>query len=259
MDSNQNTQIRVQEFMRVNFVVDAKKDFDRVFLASNRGCAFHFIAASSLVQLRDDPSFAKTLNNGYSICDSRVIEILSRILGNRIQRIRGADFLRSFFCKISLSSRHLFIGSTPQVMQSLIVEIDSLSIKHQQIEFICPEFELQLESQIKGLIDEVSTRDFDYIWIAMGSPKQDYMAHSLISHFKGSIFCVGAAVDFVSGSKSEAPSLFQFLGIEWLYRLAQEPRRLLSRYTLGNMLFISLFCKWAIRTKFSKWSSRGSL
>jgi|688.fasta_scaffold195055_2 N-acetylglucosaminyldiphosphoundecaprenol N-acetyl-beta-D-mannosaminyltransferase len=259
MDSNQNMEIHLQEFMQVNFVVDTDKDFDGFFMSLKRGSVFHFIAASSLVQLRHDPGFAKTLNNGYSICDSRVIEILSRFLGKRIQRIRGADFLRSFFSKISLSRRHLFIGSTAHVMQSLIAEIDSLSITHQEIEFVCPQFDLQLESQIKGLIKEVTTRDFDYIWIAMGSPKQDYIAHSLIGHFKGSIFCVGAAVDFVSGSKSEAPLIFQFLGIEWLYRLAQEPRRLFSRYTVGNIQFISLFCKWAVRTKFSNRSSRGSI
>ena len=252
MSNNRNMHIHMQKFMWVDFIADIDKDFDRVFMTIDRGCVFHFLAASSLVQLRNDSNFANRLNNGYAICDSRIIEILSRILGNRIRRIRGADFLRLFFTKISLPSKHLFVGSTPHVMQSLIGKIDRITTTPQQIEFICPEFDLQIESQTKDLIKEVTSRDFDYIWIAMGSPKQDDMAHSLGSYFKGSIFCVGAAVDFVSGSKSEAPSILQFLGFEWVYRLAQEPRRLFSRYTYGNMQFLYLFCKWAIKTKFLK-------
>ena len=252
MTSKKNDDFLNQEFMWVNFLVNVKTHFSDKFLTQERRNIYHFIAASSLVQLHDDLDFAKTLNKGHAICDSRIIEILSRVRGVKIERIRGADFVRLFFTKITVTKKHLFVGSTPQVMKSLIANINLMSRRHQEIHFICPEFDVQMGSQTREIVKELTARDFDYIWVAMGSPKQDYMAHAIRADFDGSIFCIGAAVDFVSGHKSEAPSFFQFIGIEWLYRFAQEPRRLFIRYTFGNIRFISLFCKWAFEVRFSK-------
>lgn len=252
MTIKKNDDFLKQEFMWVNFLVNVKAHFSEKFLTQERRCIYHFIAASSLVQLHDDLDFATTLNKGHAICDSRIIEILSRVCGVKIQRIRGADFFRLFFTKITVTKKHLFVGSTPQVMKSLIANINLISRNHQEIHFICPEFDVQMDTQIREIVKEFTARDFDYIWIAMGSPKQDYMAHAISADFDGSIFCIGAAVDFVSGHKSEAPYFFQFIGIEWLYRFAQEPRRLFIRYTFGNIRFISLYCKWVFRVRLSK-------
>lgn len=252
MSSGSNQHFFKKEFMWVNFAVEVNSNFDEIFFPQENRQVFHFIAASSLVHLKVDFDFAKTLNKGNAICDSRVIEILSSVLGFRIQRIRGADFVRIFFSKIPRPRRHFFFGSTPEVMESLIGKIEVMSIVAQEIDYVCPKFEVQLENLAEELIKEVTNRDLDYVWIAMGSPKQDYLANALRAHFEGSIFCVGAAVDFVSGCKSEAPALFQFLGIEWIYRFAQEPRRLFVRYTFGNAQFISLFCNWVLRARFLK-------
>lgn len=252
MNSGSNQHFLKDEFMWVNFAVEVNSNFDEIFFTQERREVFHFIAASSLVRLYVDFDFAKTLNKGHAICDSRIIEVLSWVLGSRIQRMRGADFVRIFFTKIPVTGRHLFFGSTPEVMESLIEKIEVMSTVVQEIDYVCPEFNVQVKNQAKELIKEVTNRDLDYVWIAMGSPKQDYLANALREHFGGGIFCVGAAVDFVSGCKSEAPTFFQFLGIEWLYRFAQEPRRLFVRYTLGNAQFISLFCKWVFGVRLLK-------
>jgi len=76
------------------------------------------------------------------------------------------------------------------------------------------------------------------IFIGIGSPAQHYLAVRLKE--KIPIMCVGAAFDFISGNKSQAPKWIQKYGIEWFYSLIKEPRRLLFRYLLYNNLFIIL-------------------
>jgi hypothetical protein len=76
------------------------------------------------------------------------------------------------------------------------------------------------------------------MFLGLGCPKQDYFAASHSGRIQAVQLCVGAAFDFLSGSKSTAPMWMQKSGLEWLFRLWQEPRRLWKRYLVSNTLFI---------------------
>jgi N-acetylglucosaminyldiphosphoundecaprenol N-acetyl-beta-D-mannosaminyltransferase len=71
----------------------------------------------------------------------------------------------------------------------------------------------------------------------MGTPKQDYLAEELSRLTGITTVCVGAAFDFISGTKKEAPLFVQKIGMEWLFRLLTEPKRLWKRYIFGNLVF----------------------
>lgn len=83
------------------------------------------------------------------------------------------------------------------------------------------------------------------IILAMGMPKQERVAHLLMQQLSGPvlIICGGAIIDFSAGRVSRAPKLFRSLGLEWLYRLALEPKRLFTRYVLGIPLFFYFLVK----------------
>ena len=83
------------------------------------------------------------------------------------------------------------------------------------------------------------------IILAMGMPKQEWVAYRLMKHLTGPVLivCSGAIIDFSAGRVSRAPRLFRSLGLEWLYRLALEPKRLFSRYVLGIPLFFYFLLK----------------
>ncbi len=93
-----------------------------------------------------------------------------------------------------------------------------------------------------SFLDDVSKRvnaaDPDIVWVALGTPKQDFCTAALCKMVQRPCVGVGAAFDFVAGTISEAPAFFQKFGIEWIYRFASEPRRLWKRYVFGNFTFI---------------------
>ena len=82
------------------------------------------------------------------------------------------------------------------------------------------------------------------IWLSLGTPKQDLVGLNLSSEWRKTVIGVGAAFDFYSGDKREAPEIIQRFNLEWLFRLMSEPRRLWKRYLLGNFqfLFFWLIC-----------------
>jgi N-acetylglucosaminyldiphosphoundecaprenol N-acetyl-beta-D-mannosaminyltransferase len=79
------------------------------------------------------------------------------------------------------------------------------------------------------------------VFVALGCPKQECWMHRQVEHLDAVMIGVGAAFSFFSGTVSQAPRWMMGLGLEWLYRLSQEPRRLTSRYLVYNPTFILLF------------------
>lgn len=90
--------------------------------------------------------------------------------------------------------------------------------------------------------------------LAMGMPKQERVAHLIAdaNAYPCIIICGGAILDFLGGKVKRAPVLFRRLGIEWVYRLLQEPRRLFKRYIIGNTLFLLRAALLGLSTKLSR-------
>ncbi len=93
--------------------------------------------------------------------------------------------------------------------------------------------------------DALKTAQPDVVILGMGMPKQEKVAVALAGQGAGSclVVCGGAILDFLGGKVERAPRLFRRLGLEWLYRLALEPRRLFKRYVVGNPMFL---CRTAL-------------
>jgi N-acetylglucosaminyldiphosphoundecaprenol N-acetyl-beta-D-mannosaminyltransferase len=101
--------------------------------------------------------------------------------------------------------------------------------------------ELTIEEE-QSIIDKINCAQPDFLWIGLGSPKQDIWIYNNREKIRGSIIIpAGATFDFLSGRIKQAPKLIRDLGFEWLYRLTQDSRRLLIRYTAYNLIFVVLF------------------
>lgn len=88
-------------------------------------------------------------------------------------------------------------------------------------------------------IDRINAAEPHIVWVGLGSPKQDVWMQNYRDHLNAPVLIgVGAAFDFLSGVKSQAPHWMQRNGLEWLFRLMQEPRRLARRYIVYNTRFI---------------------
>src|SRR6185312_3750395 len=90
------------------------------------------------------------------------------------------------------------------------------------------------------------------LFLGIGSPKQEVFAFAHRDKIRAVQLCVGAAFDFHAGVKKMAPAWMQRRGLEWLFRLTQEPGRLWKRYLVANTTFLYLFAKAALRTAFKR-------
>jgi N-acetylglucosaminyldiphosphoundecaprenol N-acetyl-beta-D-mannosaminyltransferase len=107
--------------------------------------------------------------------------------------------------------------------------------------------ELAREEHIKNIIEEKP----DIVWVSLGFPKQELFINLLHEKYslKSNLVGVGAVFEWVAGTKLKAPEFVANLGLEWLLRLIQEPRRLLKRYFVDNSLFLYLIIKQFISKK----------
>jgi len=161
-----------------------------------------------------------------------------RATGSRAERVTGGDVFEEL-CSRSPSNgyRHFFYGSSPQTVEALerFVGRDYPGIE------ICgslsPPFSPTAELREAELAAINEARP-DIVWVGLGAPKQELWMRLARPHLEAPLLLgVGAVFDFASGSKRRAPDLLQQLGLEWAYRLAQEPRRLGRRYLTTNTSF----------------------
>lgn len=135
----------------------------------------------------------------------------------------------------------MFMGSSQKVLD-LIVKRAAKVYPHLKVVTYSPPYKPEFsEEDNKAIIDAINAADPDLLWIGMTAPKQEKWTYS---HWKElNIHChvgtIGAVFDFFAGTVERAPVWWQRHGLEWLYRLLKEPKRMWRRYIIGNALFLS--------------------
>jgi len=105
-----------------------------------------------------------------------------------------------------------------------------------------PPFRPLDSSEDKYIVEMINNSNADILWVGLGAPKQERWMSDHVGKINVPVMIgVGAAFDFNSGNKKRAPQWMQCIGLEWLFRLMQEPNRLWRRYILGNTYFILYF------------------
>ena len=201
----------------------------------------HFIAVSSINASNSQPELRRILNDGYSIVDSKPLALALRMLGYDCRNMRGTDFLRLAIESERGMNRHFFIGSTQETIEKIRMKAATINRLFEITGSISPDFRADFADQYKEWNFLIQKSKATIIWIGLGSPKQDFVAADLARHFDLNTIAVGAAFDFFSGTKKEAPRIFQRASLEWLYRLISEPTRLWRRYLIGNLIFLRIF------------------
>ncbi len=129
--------------------------------------------------------------------------------------------------------RHFFYGGTTEVITKLSQKLSESYPGFKMAGSYCPPFRDLTSRELLSVVKIINKSQADVLWIGIGSWRQVILATQLRGQVKMPlIMTVGAAFDFISGTKSQAPAWMQALGLEWLYRLASEPRRLWRRYLL---------------------------
>jgi N-acetylglucosaminyldiphosphoundecaprenol N-acetyl-beta-D-mannosaminyltransferase len=212
------------------------------FVASGSSHVVHFLAVDPTVRAARDASYREVLNAGdVNIADGQPVAWAVRLNGQRTERIAGTDGV-ALLCEAGLQEgrSHYLYGGSQQVNERLNFQ---LRRRYQGIRIVgaeAPPMGMPAEQELRASAARIRASGAELLWIGVGTPNQHLVASRLRELGAAPvILCVGAAFDFVSGTKKRAPEWMQRMGLEWCHRLLSEPRRLASRYLVGNPRFVA--------------------
>jgi N-acetylglucosaminyldiphosphoundecaprenol N-acetyl-beta-D-mannosaminyltransferase len=198
--------------------------------------------AHTLVQCQRDEDLRQRINSaGLATPDGMPLVWLARRRGLRdVSRVYGPDLLLAV-CEagLPLRLRHLFYGGAPGVPERLAARLQKRFPDLMVVGALSPPFRELTADEDTELTDRINAAAPDIVWVGLGTPKQDFWTTDHLGRLNAAaLIGVGAAFDFHSGRIRQAPRWVQRSGLEWLFRLAQEPRRLWRRYLVDNALFV---------------------
>jgi N-acetylglucosaminyldiphosphoundecaprenol N-acetyl-beta-D-mannosaminyltransferase len=166
---------------------------------------------------------------------------VSRLRTSRtVDRVYGPDLMTEV-CTVSAAKgyRHFFYGGATGVPERLTEQLRRKFPGIQIVGAYSPPFRPLTPEEDEAIVQQINASQADIVWVGLSTPKQEYWMASHLGRLEVPVMVgVGAAFDFLAGVKSQAPHWIQRSGLEWLYRLLTEPRRLWRRYLTIVPLFV---------------------
>jgi exopolysaccharide biosynthesis WecB/TagA/CpsF family protein len=187
-----------------------------------------------VVQLQQRPDFRAAYRRArFVTADGFPIVVLSRLMGAPIKRTTGADLVEPV-CR-EAQKNHLPIFMLGSNDRTLSTTAKRLSERFRGLEvagYYAPGANFDpYSSQADYAIDRIRSSGARLCFVALGAPRQELFAARCLDELNGTgLLCIGAALDFIAGTQTRAPSLAQKAGLEWAWRMLREPRRLGPRY-----------------------------
>ncbi len=202
------------------------------------------VPAHVVMEVYDHPELRQVYaESGLNTPDGMAIVWLLRQAGHKqVERVYGPDLLLAA-CEygLKLDWRHYFYGGTPEAADGLVTRLCAKFAGLKVVGVESPPFRSLNKMETDEATARIRSTMPDIVWVGLGSPKQEQWMHDHIHTLGVPVLVgVGAAFDFLSGKKPQAPRWVQHIGLEWLYRLVNEPQRLWRRYLLGYPRFIRL-------------------
>lgn len=233
---------------------------DRILSWAKRGESRMVCAASvnNVMEACDDPDFLDVMNRSdLTTADGMPLVWGLKLLGvENPTRTYGPTLTQVLLERAEEAEVPVgFYGGSPDVLEDLL-KIARHRWPHLEIAYAhSPPFRALTEDEMQREVDRINASGARLLFVGIGTPKQDRWMESNRGKVQAVMLGVGAAFDFIAGVKKQAPSRMQRLGLEWLFRLATEPRRLWRRYLVRNPRFIFLFAGQLIRTKTARRSA----
>lgn len=197
-----------------------------------------YVNAHCLTLATQNSEYANILNKATLVYSGGIGPIIaSHILGRPLkERTPTPDFINIIFEKIQRKNQSVyFLGSTEK---SIKQAVDNIRRKYPKLNIIGFHSGYFSKQEERDIVKEINHLRPTILLVGMGSPKQETWIKSNFGLNVKIFWAVGALFDVMSNTIPRAPRWIQLLGLEWMYRLFQEPTRLWRRYTLGNIQFI---------------------
>lgn len=203
------------------------------------------VNAHSFNTAKKDALFAEALTKGDVLIPDGVSIVKAckwvKAKSRPKERIAGWDLFSFEMARLEKKcGTVMFMGSSQRVLD-LIVKRAAVDYPHLKVVTYSPPYKPEFsEEDNRAIISAINEADPDLLWIGMTAPKQEKWTYSHWGELD--IHChvgtIGAVFDFFAGTVERAPLWWQEHGLEWLYRLMKEPKRMWRRYIIGNALFL---------------------
>lgn len=194
-----------------------------------------------LTRMLHESAYGKGMQSFHYICpDGMPIVWLMRRKGATAHRLYGPDMMETVWdCGRSLGVKHYLLGGSEEAVRLLSEKFAARFPGVEIVGHYCPPMGQWPEGENEAICRRIAESGANCVWVALGCPKQEQWLFTNLSQLPPAVyFGVGAAFNFHAGLVSQAPLWIRSHGLEWLYRLCCEPRRLFKRYLVHNSRFL---------------------
>ncbi len=223
----------------VNFDSAQKNLFDNFEEA--RG---HYICAANVhttVTAHENENYRKVQNSSFmTLPDGKPLSVVGKKRGkSSMGRVTGPDFLEAVLRRTeNTEMKHYFYGTTQENLDSFILVVKQ-TYPNLKIVGVEPSvFRPLSEQEEDELLERINKSEADFVWVALGAPRQEIFCNKLSGRSNAVWVAVGGALNVISGVIPRAPQWMQDCGLEWFYRFMKEPKRLFKRYFVTNSKFL---------------------
>ena len=199
-----------------------------------------------------DKAYRRVQNSAaMALPDGQPLSIVSRLRGYpQAQRVPGPDLMPAIL-KLSQEKgyTHYFYGSTEQTLKKLEKVLHTNYPALKIAGMYAPPFRKLTPQEDEEDVRRINESGADFVWVALGAPKQEQWMYAHRGRVKGLMIGVGAAFDFIAGTVKRAPGWMQSLCMEWIFRIMQDPGRMLPRYLNTNFSFVYHACRESLELR----------
>lgn len=191
----------------------------------------------------EDKTYCSIQNHAaMALPDGRPLSIYARSHGcQTMERVTGPDLMCEFLeSENGRGLKHFFYGGTEKTLEDLINKVQERNPHAEIAGWYSPPFRTLTEEEDREVVKKINEAEADIVWVGLGAPKQEIWMANHKDQVKGLMIGVGAAFDYYAGNIKRAPLFLQKTGLEWMFRLLQDPKRLWKRYFVTNTKFIWL-------------------
>lgn len=234
----------------------ALTDYEGVmdWIEARRGGYVCVAATHTVVASQDDPELrAAVLGADFTVPDGQPLVWALKLLGHRLSdRVYGPELMDRACARAARTGRRMYLyGGRSQ--GALVQLTRNLRLRHPGLQIVgghVPPFRELTPVEEDAVVADIRRSGAEVVWVGIGVPKQEKWMARMTERLDGCVLLgVGAAFDFHSGLIPQAPATMQRLGLEWLFRLAHEPRRLWRRYLTYNPRFVIGFARQLARAR----------
>jgi N-acetylglucosaminyldiphosphoundecaprenol N-acetyl-beta-D-mannosaminyltransferase len=223
-----------------------------VRLANKDECSEYICVANvhMLVETYRDKAFAKVVNNALiTMTDGIPLTWGLRWLhGIRQERVAGMDLMPDLLNAVSQHKIPVFFyGGTKEILEKTKKHIVKYYSEIPSVGVYSPPFRLLTSEEEQEVVYTINASGAKIVFVALGCPKQEKWMAAMKGKINAVMIGIGAALPVLVHAQKRAPRWMQKSGLEWLYRLFQEPKRLFKRYLITNSIFLYILIKEKIR------------